>query len=166
MVAQIIGNPFVPVKSNLSPAANLTPFERRDLAVKGLARLKPIGALAEDRQISRKFIYKQIEKADRALDSAFSPEEEDDRVLYRIPVTKDWIHQVALSAILDCHGSYRGVEDFLSNTLDYELSVGAIHNVVMAAVEKARLINGQEDLSPIRVGAHDELPPQGGMKGG
>ena len=81
MVAQIIGNPFVPVKSNLSPAANLHPFERRDLAVKGLAHLKPIGALAEDRQVSRKFIYKQIEKADRALDSAFSPEEEDDRVL-------------------------------------------------------------------------------------
>jgi hypothetical protein len=47
--------------------------------------------------------------------------------------------------------------DFLRNTCDYELSVGTIHNIVMGAVEKARLINGQEDLSPIRVGAHDEI---------
>ncbi len=122
-----------------------------------MARTEPLSAMARDHEVSRKFIYAQIDKAKGALESAFSPEEEDDRVLFHIPVTKQWLRQVVLCATLDCHSSYRGVVDFLRDTCDYNLSVGTIHNIVMDAVEKARFVNSEEDLSPIRVGAHDEI---------
>ena len=37
----------------------------------------------------------------------------DDDVLFYLPVTKAWIHQVALSLTLICHSSYRGVVEFM-----------------------------------------------------
>jgi len=38
-----------------------------------------------------------------------------------------------------------------------QISLGSIHNVVQRAVDKARELNRAEDLSAIRVGAHDEI---------
>jgi len=158
MVSAIIGNPVSPVKSFRSAAAHMAPSRRQVLAVAGMARKQPVSDLARENDVSRNFIYDQIEKANRALDAAFHPEKDDDqRVLFNIPVTKQWIRQVVLSAILDCHSSGRGVKDFIQNVLDSEIAVGTIHNIVMAAVQKARLVNGEEDLSKIRVGAHDEI---------
>jgi hypothetical protein len=157
MASTVIGNPASSVKPQLTAAALMGPSQRRDLAVQGMAGTEPLSALARQNDVSRKFIYTQIEKADRALDAAFSPQDEDERVLFQIPVTKHWLRQVVLSAILHCHGSYRGVVDFLRDTCDHEISVGTIHNIAMAAVEKARLVNEKEDLSRIRVGAHDEV---------
>lgn len=158
MVSKIIGNPASAEKSLPSAAAQMAPSRRLFLALAGMTRSRPLSALARENQVSRNFIYDQIEKANQALDSAFRPDEEDDqRVLFNIPVTKPWLRQVVLSAILDCHSSYRGAENFLRNICDSEISIGTIHNIVMAAVEKARLLNGEEDLSTIRVGAHDEI---------
>ncbi|MCI0407537.1 MAG: hypothetical protein L0191_03060, partial [Acidobacteria bacterium] len=54
-------------------------------------------------------------------------------------------------------GSYQGVKDFLHDTCNHEISIGTIHNIVMAAVGKACSVNRQEDLSGINVGAHDEI---------
>ena len=158
MVSNIIGNPAPAVKSQPSAAAQMAPSQRQFLALAGMARTQPLNDLARENEVSRKFVYAQIEKANRALDAAFRPEEKDDqRVLFSIPVTKQWIRQVVLSAILDCHSSYRGVENFIRNILDSEIANGTIHNIVMAAVQKARLVNSEEDLSKIRVGAHDEI---------
>lgn len=158
MVFKIIGNPASSDKSFSSAAAQMPPSRRRNLAIVGVARCQPISSLARENDVSRKFLYDQIEKANRALDAAFRPGEEDDqRVLFNLPVTKQWIRQVVLSAILDCHSSGRGVKDFIRNVLDSEIAVGTIHNIAMAAVEKARLVNAKEDLSKIRVGAHDEI---------
>jgi len=158
MVSTIIGNPVSPVKSFRSAAAQMAPSRRQFLAVAGMARNQPLSDLARENDVSRNFIYDQIEKANRALDAAFRPKEDDDqRILFTIPVTKQWIRQVVLSAILDCHSSTRGVKDFLSNICDSEIAIGTIHNIVMAAVEKARIVNSEEDLSKIRVGAHDEI---------
>jgi hypothetical protein len=157
MVSTIIVNPSSAVKSQLA-AAQMAPSRRQFLALAGMVRSQPLKDLARENEVSRKFVYAQIEKANRALDAAFRPEEEDDqRVLFNIPVTKQWIRQVVLSAILDCHSSGRGVKDFVRNILDSEIATGTIHNIVMAAVEKARLVNGEEDLSKIRVGVHDEI---------
>lgn len=107
--------------------------------------------------MSRKFVYRQARKAGSALDETFDPAPTDDRILFSIPVTKEWLEQVVLSALLHCHGSYRGVQALLRDTCDFDLSVGSIRNIVGAAVRKARQVNAQEDLSPIRVGAHDEI---------
>ena len=153
----IIGNPASRVESQFSAAAQMGPPERKQLAVEGMARAEPVSELARQNEVSRKFIYTQMEKAEQALDTAFSPPPKDERVLFYIPATKDWLKQVVLSAILHCHGSYRGVQDFLRDTCGHEISLGTIHNIVSAAIEKARLVNAQEDLSPIRIGAHDEI---------
>ncbi len=158
MVSNIIGNLASPVKSVPSAAAQLAPSQRQSLALAGMTRSRSMAAIARENEVSRKFVYDQIEKANRALDAAFRPEEKDDqRILFNIPVTKQWIRQVVLSAILDCHSSCRGVKDFIENVLDSQIAVGTIHNIVIDAVEKARRVNNEEDLSKIRVGAHDEI---------
>ena len=46
----------------------------------------------------------------------------------------------------------------MQDIFDYhKLCLGTIHNIVTDALDKARAINRGEDLSPIRVGAHDEI---------
>lgn len=156
MATMIIGNPAALVKGK-SPAAQMPPSQRQSLAVEGIARSQPVGELAKRHGVSRKFVYTLMGKGRGVLESEFSPEEEDQRVLFHIPVTKPWVQQVVLCCLLHCHSSYRGVIDLLRDICQYKISVGGIHDIVAAAVEKARLANQKEDLSPIRVGAHDEI---------
>jgi hypothetical protein len=124
-----------------------------------MARAQPLSALARENNVSRKFVYSQIHRAQQALDSAFLPEEQadEDKVLFRIPVTMRWLRQLVLCLILHCHAPYRGVVDLLRDVADYKISVGTVHNIVTTAVNTADLVNAQEDLSRIRVGAHDEI---------
>lgn len=141
-----------------SGAATLTPEERKQLAVKALARVEAITDLADLANVSRKFVYGQAETAQRALNEAFQPPASDDaEVLFWLPVTRQTIAIVILVLILRCHSSYRGVVDFLRDVFDYKLSLGTVHNVVVESIDKARAANLREDLSPIRVGAHDEI---------
>lgn len=134
----------------------LDPEGRKDLALRVLGG-EPITRLAGDADVSRKFVYRQASTAHAAIDDAFHRAPQDDGVLYQIPVTQEWIEQVVLSALLHCHGSYRGVQALLRDTCAFDLSMGSVHNIVRAAVERARLVHRQEDLSSIRVGAHDEI---------
>lgn len=141
-----------------SIAARLSSRERTALSVKALARSEPITQLASDNGVSRRFIYKQAAKADKALKKAFDSTAEDANVLFHLPVTKRWIQQFVLAQILIGHTSYRGVMEILDIMFDYrDISIGGIHNIVRAAVSKARTINAAGDLSRIRVGAHDEI---------
>ncbi len=157
MASTIIGIAASLVKPQSSAAARMDPRERKRLAVEGIAHSQPLSALARENEVSRKFLYKQIDTAEQALDGAFGAPPKDDRVLFHIPVTKAWLQQIVLCLTLHCHSSYRGARDFLRDTFDYELSVGSIHNIVMDAVETARHANSHEDLSTLRVGAHDEI---------
>ncbi len=59
--------------------------------------------------------------------------------------------------ILNGRGSYRGVIKSLSDLIDYPISIGKIHNVVHDNIQKALIINLKQDLSFVKVGAHDEL---------
>lgn len=137
-------------------AAALDPEGRKRLALRALGGER-ITRLAGDAGVSRKFVYRQTSTASAAIDDAFQRPPRDEAVLYRLPVTKEWIEQFVLSALLHCHGSCRGVQALLRDACDFNLSIGSIHNIVLAAVEKARQVNAQEDLSKIRVGAHDEI---------
>lgn len=138
-------------------AAALAPEDRKQLALRALVRAEPIKDLADQSNVSRKFVYRQAKTASRALDEAFQPPANDDEVLFWLPVTRRTIALVTLVLILRCHSSYRGVVDFLRDVFDYKLSIGTVHNMVVEAVDKARAINRQENLSAIRVGAHDEI---------
>ncbi|MCP4115839.1 MAG: hypothetical protein GY737_10620, partial [Desulfobacteraceae bacterium] len=114
--------------------------------------------IADSNNVSRKFIYKQKEIANKGLDHAFNPVPKDDAVLFYLPVTKKWIRQFVLALILICHSPFRGVIEILDSLFDYRnISLGTIHNIVMAASQKAATINKGEDLSSIRYGAPDEI---------
>jgi hypothetical protein len=47
--------------------------------------------------------------------------------------------------------------EFLQAVIGHPLSVGSVFNIVHGAVSKALEVNFAEDLSPIGVGAHDEI---------
>ena len=141
-----------------SLATCLGPTERKTLSLQVLARTQPLTRLAQDYQVSRKFLYQQAAKAQRALDGTFWPSPKDKNVIYHLPITKDWIRQFVLAQVLIGHSSFRAVIEILNSIFDYrDISIGTIHNIVNDAVQKAKLINQTEPLSAIGVGAHDEI---------
>jgi hypothetical protein len=139
-------------------AARLGTAERADLAVQALAGGEPIARLADRHDVSRKFVYEQKAKAAEALQQTFTAPPDDQRVLFHLPVTKDWLRQFVLAQVLIGHTSFRGVTEILDAVFDYRgLSIATIHNLIQDAVDPARRINDAQDLSGIRTGAHDEI---------
>jgi len=74
-----------------------------------------------------------------------------------VTVTKTWLRQLTLGLSLICHSSYRGVVELMRDVLGVRISEGTVHNVHQAAARQAGAINCGIDLSPIRVGLHDEI---------
>ena len=60
-------------RSDACGAAALGPKERSALAVDVLGRRRSVTALAQECDVSRKFLYQQADKAKQALERAFSP---------------------------------------------------------------------------------------------
>jgi hypothetical protein len=128
------------------------------LAIKALAGARPISHLAADYQVSRKFVYQQVDKAEQALTEAFAPElPADGRVLFWLPLTTVWLQRFVLTLLLVCHSSYRGVSEALRDLFHYPLSLGTIPSIARAAMARARAHNHRQDLSAVSIGAHDEL---------
>jgi hypothetical protein len=141
----------------LCPAQQLAPEQRQRLALGALAGTQPLAHLAQQHDVSRKFVYQQADKAQRALDQAFAPSPDDQRVLFSLPVTKALLRQIVLGLVLICHSSFRAAVEFLRDLLDYPLSLGSVANIVHAAVGPAQTHNQRQELSAVRVGAHDEI---------
>lgn len=140
------------------PAKRLATAQRQDLAVQALAGTDTITALAEQADVSRKFVYRQIIIAQQALAQAFRPPPlGDDHVLFYLPVTHRWLGQVVLALLLVCRSSYRGAIEFCRDCLDCSLSLGTIHNLVRAALPQARAANEQQRLDAITNGLLDEI---------
>src|ERR1044072_8800943 len=76
-------------------AKALTPTQRQEIAVHALGGTPCITHLAAQCQVSRKFVYHQMDIASEALEQAFAPPlDDDDKVLVYLPVTKSWLRQV------------------------------------------------------------------------
>ena len=56
----------------LSVAGRLSPATRKEIGLKAVARTVPITHLADQHQVSRKFVYQQGDKAQQALDESFA----------------------------------------------------------------------------------------------
>ena len=140
-----------------SVAASLPPTSRKSLAIKVLSKTEPISHLGARTGVSRKFLYQQKRKANKALDEAFTDSKDNQKVLFYLPVTEAWLFQLILALILICHSSYRGVVELLRDLFDYRVGVGTIHNRLRSAAEKAAEINLSQDLSSVQVGLHDEI---------
>ncbi len=138
-------------------AARLPGGDRKDLAIRALARSETVSNLASRHGVSHKFVYRQTHKAHVVLADAFSPAAPDNEVLFELAVTKAWLRQVIVGLTLICRGSYRGVVEFLRDLLGLPVSVGCVHDVLQAATREACAVNHDQDLSGIRVGLHDEL---------
>ena len=142
---------------NNCTAKTLGPEQRLTLGVQALAGQQTISGLADQADVSRKFVYQQAGIAQAALDDAFSPTDTDDKVLFHLPVTKQWLKQVTLGLTLICHSSYRGVHEFCRDLLDVNMSVGHVHNIVHEAIDKARTHNCSQNLAHVDIAGLDEL---------
>jgi hypothetical protein len=142
-----------------TPAARLlSPLQRQHLALHALAGTQPIAHLAQQHDVSRKFVYQQADQAALALADAFAPDPPaDDAVLFYLPVTERWLQRLILALLLICHSSYRGVYELLRDLFHCPRSLGYLHAVARAAMQRARARNGQHGLSGVRVGAHDAI---------
>lgn len=139
-------------------ASLLDSSQRKKIGIESLGGYAKISHIARHNSVSRKFVYAQKDKAVNAIEEAFCEQKNDDRQpLFYLPVSKEWMRQLILSLVLVCRSSYRGVVELLRDLFDYSISVGTIHNIVFEALEKADKINGEQDLSQVRVGVHDEI---------
>src|ERR1700731_695899 len=143
--------------ANACPAKLLRPKERQGIGVEALAGKQSITQLADDYEVSRKFVYQQAHKAEQALDEAFATTAKDDEVLFYLPVTKSWLRCLVLGLLLICRSSYRGVVELLRDLFRFKISPGQIHNIARTAMERARPFNEKADLSKVGIGAHDEM---------
>jgi hypothetical protein len=143
---------------NSCPAKAMSPSQRASVGAQALAGTQSITDLSDQLGVSRKFVSQQAAKAQTALDEAFSPTvTTDDKVLFHLPVTKQWLQQVVLGLTLSCHSSYRGVQEFCHDLLDVHLSLGTVHNYIHAAIEQARPLNAQANLAKIAYAGLDEI---------
>ena len=143
---------------NSCPAKALVPSQRLTIGLQALAGRQSISGLADEFDVSRKFVYQQAATAQTALDDAFTASASaDDEVLFYLPVTKTWLRQATLGLTLICHSSYRGVVEFCRDLLDVDLSVGTVHNIVRAAVDKARPYNLGQNLAGVDIAGLDEI---------
>jgi hypothetical protein len=131
--------------------------DRKDLAIRALARSATISDLSARHGVSRKFVYQQARKAGAALDDVFLSGAPEDEVLFQLTVTKTWLRQVVVALTLICRSSYRGVVEFLRDLLGMPISIGTVHHMLQLATRQAGVVNHDQDLSGIRVGLHDEI---------
>ena len=146
------------LRINPSFAASLDADDRKRLSMQALRRIEPLAQIAQQHDVSRKFVYQQVAKATLAIDKAFQPVPKDKEVLFHLPVTKQWIRQFVLGQVLYGHSSFRAVLEMLDNLFDYhDLSLGTIYNIIQDTIIRARNLNEATDVSQIRIGAHDEI---------
>jgi hypothetical protein len=145
-----------PSPPHASPAALLSGLARLQLALDAL-RGASVSQLAAQNYVSRKFVYQQLHRLHQGLEQVFSPPTPPEELLFWLPVTKPWLQQLILGLVLICHSSFRGVSELLADLFDYPLGIGTVHNVLARAAAKAEPINHAQDLSAVRVGAHDEI---------
>ena len=120
----------------------MAPSQRKVIALEAMARRQPLSAVAREHEVSRRFVYAQVEKAGQALDAAFSPTGKSlsaDIPLFYLPVTKDWIRGFVVSLALSCHAPLRGILDVLHNHLQSHLAIGTVHNILHPPPSRARL---------------------------
>lgn len=93
-----------------------------------LSRSEPVSGLVAAHQASQKFVYRQGDKAQQALDESLAPSQGDNDVLFHLPVTENWLYQLILGLVLICHSSYQGVVELLRDLFDTPISMGTVSN--------------------------------------
>ncbi len=126
-----------------------------NMALQAIGRQQTITEISRQFDCSRTTVYKQQDKALDAANKAF--EQDDDEVLFYIPVTKSFIEQSVVAQRLICKASFRDIMFYIQTMYNYSISLGGVFNILDAASDKAILINQSYDLSLIKDSAADEL---------
>lgn len=108
----ILSNPLPDVAAapEPTPARLLNSTTRQQRALDALAG-QPITTLANQQQVSRKFVYQQLHHAHDALDQAFNPADtHPPQLLFWLPVTKPWLRQYGGPRCLDQNRANREVD--------------------------------------------------------
>lgn len=148
-----ISNKYVQHLSATQTARQLSSLQRKLIGTQAITN--NITHIASANQVSRNFVYNQKDKALLGIEQAFTLAPTG--VLYHIPVTVEWIKSFALGLALHCKSSYRGIQKMLEDFLDYSMSLGAISNLMNETALVANAHNQAQDLSKVRLGAHDEM---------
>ena len=140
------------------PAKILKFHQKKKMALQVIKQTQTISDIAKENQVSRKFVYKQKHKVIQAIDDVFKePEEEKEKILFYLPITKAWLIQLVLCLLLHCRCSFRGVTKVFQDVFDTSISIATIHNISMTATQKAQKINASQDLSFVKLCAPDEI---------
>ena len=102
-------------------------------------------------------MYRQLHCAQHALEHAFSPIDDEDAVLFHLPVTRAWLHMFALVLHLTCRASYRNIRRAMDLWLDTSMSMGSLHHLMVHTATQVDELHEHEPLEQLTIGAHDEL---------
>lgn len=140
------------------PAKQMTDLQKKHVALQVINKKAPVTEIAKSHNVSRQFVYSQKDKAMAAVDQAFNKKDNDDeKILFHLPVTKSWIDQLVLCLMLHGRTSFRDITKVVKDVLDLDISVGRIRNIAKNAKQLAISINAQQDLSAVKLAAYDEL---------
>jgi hypothetical protein len=139
------------------PAKSMSNNDKKSLSIKTITGEQTISAIANDYQVSRKFVSTQKQKILNAVNEVFDDKVYDDKVLYQISVTKNWLKQCVISLALDCRSSLRGIIKSIGNLFDYKYSLGSVFNIIQSVIPTAKAINENQDLSRVKLCAQDEM---------
>jgi len=143
--------------ANQTKKSKLSTQTRHQIALKSIRKEQPISTIASDYGCSRNTVYKQQTVAINAIEQAFNSSDENDKVLFYIPVTKQTVHAMVIMLHLICRASFRGIITFLNCFLGLDISIGNITNIINRAAENADDINRSYDLSKIKTSSSDEV---------
>ena len=83
-----------------SVASSLPPATRQQLAVDMLSKTESVSRMAEQHEVSHKFLYQQKEKATEALEKVFVLPSQESEVLFYSQVTHSWLYQYERTGFL------------------------------------------------------------------
>ena len=136
-------------------AKRISGSTKLNIALQAIRRKQTISEISKHFNCSRTTVYKQRDKALDAANKVF--EQDDEEVLFYIPVTKSFIEQAVVSLRLVCESSYRNIQFYIQAMYNYHVSLGAVFNILDNTAEKAIPINQSYNLSLIKDSASDEL---------
>jgi len=129
---------------------------RKAMALKSIKKEQPIKSIANEFGCSRTTVYEQQKIALQAVGQAFTPQQ-DDKVLFYLPITKSIIYTMVIILHLTCRASYRHIIEFLRDFLGFNLSIGSVFNIINGAAIKANDINKSYDLRQVKISSSDEV---------
>jgi hypothetical protein len=130
---------------------------RQEIAIRSIRKEQPIKSLANEFGCSRTTVYAQQKIALNAVEQAFSPQNDDDKVMFYLPISKNILRTLVAILHVTCRSTYRHIIEFFRDFLGLDISIGNVFNIINEAAINAGDINKSEDFSFVRTGSSDEV---------